>query len=285
MPRQPRRVTKPVPIASIVKSRLYTRSSPGAEEFARFVRSIEQTGGPLQAPVVRARGKSRYEIIAGHQRWQAALRAKQKTLTVTVVEATDVEALRLMYAENRHRSNPNAVEEAEQLHMLARLLESSRSARGGSTTRYLSERKAAGLLADVIHEKPETIRGKLGMLPMDPANVERLRAAGVSFEHCRRARQIISRTEIATADQEKWWVDLTVEATKKGWSVKEMWRAGHERHRLRNQRQLIPGMIKPWEPPKRKYEVCETCGQPWGAHLCPYKIYHGGSTTQAKNRR
>ncbi len=280
-----RRTTETVPIKRIVQSRLYTRSLPSEEEFKEFTASVEATGGPIQPPIVRpvARG-DKLEIVCGFVRWQAALRAKQKTLTVIVRRLTDAEALELMATENLHRFEPNAVETAETLWRLAREL----AARGGATIQYLSERKAAELLAPRLKMNPDTLRGKLGMLPADADNVERLRAAGATFEHCRRARQLMSQTEIADADQEKWWVDLAVEAMKKKWSVKEMWRNGQDRYRFRKQRVLYPALApKPWEPPKRKYDFCETCGQPWGAHLCPFKAFHkpspsarGGATPQ-----
>jgi ParB-like chromosome segregation protein Spo0J len=271
MHKRPARITKTVPIGKIVASSLFVRSMPGAKEFAEFVQSIERSRGPLHPPLVRPRPGGKYEIICGHMRWQAALRAKETALTVTVVEATDEEALELMATENLHRFATNAVDEAEQLLLLARALDASRPARGGSAPHYLSERKAAELLAPILNKDSETIRAKLGVLPSDPANLERLRAVNASFEHCRRARQLLSRTEIATAEQEKWWVDLVLEAMRKGWSVREMWRAGESQYRISRQGYISPEFApRPWEPPKHKYDVCGTCGQPWGTHSCPW---------------
>ncbi|CAM5775241.1 chromosome partitioning protein ParB [Labrys miyagiensis] len=53
-----------------------------------------------------------YEIIAGERRWRAAQRAGLHDVPVTVVEASDREALELAIIENVQRTDLNAIEEA-----------------------------------------------------------------------------------------------------------------------------------------------------------------------------
>ena len=77
-------------------------------ELAYSLREI----GLLQPIVVRAKGKNRYELIAGERRLRAAKMAELKTIPV-IVKATDDEAmLRDALLENLHRSNLNPLEEA-----------------------------------------------------------------------------------------------------------------------------------------------------------------------------
>jgi ParB family chromosome partitioning protein len=53
-----------------------------------------------------------YEIIAGERRWRAAQRAALHEVPITLVEATDREALELAIIENVQRADLNALEEA-----------------------------------------------------------------------------------------------------------------------------------------------------------------------------
>jgi ParB family chromosome partitioning protein len=53
-----------------------------------------------------------YEIIAGERRWRAAQRAGLHDVPVTIVEASDREALELAIIENVQREDLNAIEEA-----------------------------------------------------------------------------------------------------------------------------------------------------------------------------
>ena len=53
-----------------------------------------------------------YEIIAGERRWRAAQKAGLHDVPVTIVEASDREALELAIIENIQREDLNAIEEA-----------------------------------------------------------------------------------------------------------------------------------------------------------------------------
>jgi ParB family chromosome partitioning protein len=77
--------------------------------------------GIIQPVVVRALGAAKdvYEIIAGERRWRAAQRAGLHELPVTLLEATDAEALELAIIENVQRADLNPLEEASGYEKLA----------------------------------------------------------------------------------------------------------------------------------------------------------------------
>jgi ParB family chromosome partitioning protein len=68
--------------------------------------------GVLQPIVVRRKG-SRYELIMGERRLQAARKAGIDTVPVVVRDVRDADALRLAIVENIQRENLNAIEEAQ----------------------------------------------------------------------------------------------------------------------------------------------------------------------------
>src|SRR5262245_3347592 len=67
--------------------------------------------GVLQPVVVRRKG-SKYELIMGERRLQAARLAGVLTIPVVVRDVRDADALRLAIVENIQRENLNAIEEA-----------------------------------------------------------------------------------------------------------------------------------------------------------------------------
>src|SRR4051794_36520239 len=77
--------------------------------------------GIIQPVVVRALGAAKdiYEIIAGERRWRAAQRAGLHDVPVSVIEASDTEALELAIIENVQRTDLNALEEASGYESLA----------------------------------------------------------------------------------------------------------------------------------------------------------------------
>jgi len=74
--------------------------------------SIAKTG-VIQPIVVRKKGPSTYEIIAGERRWRAAQMAGLSELPAVVREATDEEMLEVALVENIHREDLNAIERAQ----------------------------------------------------------------------------------------------------------------------------------------------------------------------------
>jgi ParB family transcriptional regulator, chromosome partitioning protein len=82
-------------------------------ELTELTLSIKERG-IIQPIVVRAaKGKDdKFEIIAGERRWRAAQRAGLHEVPITVVEATDTQALEFAIIENVQRSDLNPIEEA-----------------------------------------------------------------------------------------------------------------------------------------------------------------------------
>jgi len=68
--------------------------------------------GVLQPVVVRRKG-SKYELIMGERRLQAARLAGVATIPVVVRDVSDADALRLAIVENIQRENLNPIEEAQ----------------------------------------------------------------------------------------------------------------------------------------------------------------------------
>jgi ParB family chromosome partitioning protein len=81
--------------------------------------SIEEQG-IIQPILVRELGDSKFEIIAGERRWQAARIAGLKEVPVLIKDISDNDALALALIENIQRENLNVIEEA---HGIKRLID------------------------------------------------------------------------------------------------------------------------------------------------------------------
>ncbi len=281
--KSPARETKTVPISALLKSRIFTRSAAReGDAFAELVRSVERTGGPIQAPLVRPRGAGRYEIVAGHQRWQAARLAGQKTIRVEVVPLEDKEAALWMLTENALRSDPNAMDEAELYWKVAELLRGAGS--GGSAPQRLSAREAAALLAPHVGKSPDTIRKVLAALPEDPRNRERLRKAGATTEHIRLAQAIVRQGGPQRGKQPPGWEDPWVlvaeEVARRRWTLSDLrakraWARvlglqaaalrGNGRRQRRELRKKMRNFFAaaPSPPPSGRLHRCPSCGHAW----------------------
>lgn len=69
--------------------------------------------GVLQPILVRPKGNSQYEIIAGERRWRAAQLASLHEVPVVIREMTDLQAMEYALIENLQREDLSAIEEAE----------------------------------------------------------------------------------------------------------------------------------------------------------------------------
>ncbi len=107
--RKPRRA----PIENLKANPRNPRRAFTETELNELSDSIRERG-IIQPIVVRAvRGEpDNFEIIAGERRWRAAQRAGLHEVPVTVVEATDAQALEFAIIENVQRADLNAIEEA-----------------------------------------------------------------------------------------------------------------------------------------------------------------------------
>jgi ParB family chromosome partitioning protein len=102
-----------LPIALLDRNPRNPRRDFRAEDLRELAESLKQHG-MVQPIVVRATpgDTERYEIIAGERRWRAAQLAGLHEAPVTVIEATDRQALELAIVENVQRADLNPIEEA-----------------------------------------------------------------------------------------------------------------------------------------------------------------------------
>jgi ParB family chromosome partitioning protein len=107
--RKPRRA----PIENLVANPRNPRRNFTEAELNDLTASIKERG-IIQPIVVRAaKGKAdNFEIIAGERRWRAAQRAGLHDVPITLVEATDAQALEFAIIENVQRADLNPIEEA-----------------------------------------------------------------------------------------------------------------------------------------------------------------------------
>ena len=86
-------------------------------DLSELMASISEKG-IIEPLVVRQRG-SRFQIIAGERRYQAAVRIGLRELPVVIREVDDTEVIELALIENLQRKDLTPFEEAEALHGLA----------------------------------------------------------------------------------------------------------------------------------------------------------------------
>jgi len=86
-------------------------------DLSELIASIGEKG-ILEPLVVRPRG-SRFQIVAGERRYQAAVQAGLRELPVVIREVDDTEVIELALIENLQRKDLTPFEEAEALHGLA----------------------------------------------------------------------------------------------------------------------------------------------------------------------
>jgi len=104
---------KRVPVGFLRANPQNPRLRFGEEDLEDLANSIREKG-VIQPILVRSvmGAIDSYEIIAGERRWRAAQRAGLHDVPVTLVEASDREALELAIIENVQREDLNAMEEA-----------------------------------------------------------------------------------------------------------------------------------------------------------------------------
>jgi ParB family chromosome partitioning protein len=100
-----------VPIDVIEANPFQPRRRIDDERLKELADSI-RNDGVLQPVVVRRKG-SRYELIMGERRLQAARLAGVPTIPVVVRDVKDADALRLAIVEKIQREDLNAIEEAQ----------------------------------------------------------------------------------------------------------------------------------------------------------------------------
>ena len=101
-----------LPLDVLVPGISQPRKNFDDEALEGLTASIKEKG-VLQPLLVREKGESQYEIIAGERRFRAAKRAGLATIPVAIMNLTDAEAHEIALIENIQREDLSAVEEAE----------------------------------------------------------------------------------------------------------------------------------------------------------------------------
>jgi ParB family transcriptional regulator, chromosome partitioning protein len=107
------RAQRRIPIEHLRANALNPRKSFEDGDLEELAESIRKRG-VLQPIIVRKHSVSEtdYEIVAGERRWRAAQMAGLFDVPVTIVEATDRQALEIAIVENVQRTDLNAIDEA-----------------------------------------------------------------------------------------------------------------------------------------------------------------------------
>lgn len=90
----------------------FETEAPESEELDNLYDTVRKHG-ILEPIIVRPKGSSRYEVIAGNRRLRAAKRLKLDTIPAIVKDIDDLQARRISFIENVHRKNPNAIQKAK----------------------------------------------------------------------------------------------------------------------------------------------------------------------------
>jgi ParB/RepB/Spo0J family partition protein len=152
---------KELPLGLIDAPALPSRSEMDEVKLEELTASIRRLG--LQQPMVVARVGERFEVIAGHRRRIACGRAGLVAAPCIIYPSQDAALEAIKYAENRHREELNAADEAI---WFSELLERDC---GGDVD----------VLCDRIGEKRTYVEGRLLLFQGDELVFERLRKAEI----------------------------------------------------------------------------------------------------------
>lgn len=107
-----------VAVSDIQPGRYQPRVQMDDEALHELAESIKAQG-VIQPVIVRERGLSQYELIAGERRWRASQLAGLTEIPVVIKSISDEAALAMGLIENLQRENLNPIEEARGLKRLA----------------------------------------------------------------------------------------------------------------------------------------------------------------------
>ena len=107
-------VKNKISISSMIRNKYQPRKSFDKEKMDELTNSIRERG-IIQPIIVRKSSdqNSKFEIIAGERRWQAAQNAGLHEVPVVEIEADNLKSLEFAIVENVQRSDLNPIEEAK----------------------------------------------------------------------------------------------------------------------------------------------------------------------------
>ena len=191
-----------VAIADIQPGRYQARVQIDDEALQELADSIKAQG-IIQPVIVRERGLSQYELIAGERRWRASQLAGLIEIPVVIKTISDETALAMGLIENLQRENLNPIEEAQGLKRLADEF--------GLTHETIA--KAVG-------KSRSAISNSLRLLSLPEPVQEMLYQRRLEMGH---ARALLT---LHVVDQ----LELAQKAVKNGWSVREVERRSQLAH-------------------------------------------------------
>lgn len=191
-----------VAIADIQPGRYQARVQIDDEALQELADSIKAQG-IIQPVIVRERGLSQYELIAGERRWRASQLAGLTEIPVVIKTISDETALAMGLIENLQRENLNPIEEAQGLKRL--------SDEFGLTHETIA--KAVG-------KSRSAISNSLRLLSLPAPVQEMLYQRRLEMGH---ARALLT---LHVVDQ----LELAQKAVKNGWSVREVERRSQLAH-------------------------------------------------------
>ena len=191
-----------VAIADIQPGRYQARVQMDDEALQELADSIKAQG-IIQPVLVRERGLSQYELIAGERRWRASQLAGLTEIPVVIKTISDETALAMGLIENLQRENLNPIEEAQGLKRLADEF--------GLTHETIA--KAVG-------KSRSAISNSLRLLSLPEPVQEMLYQRRLEMGH---ARALLT---LHVVDQ----LELAQKAVKNGWSVREVERRSQLAH-------------------------------------------------------
>ena len=103
-----------ISISSMIRNKYQPRKSFDKEKMDELTNSIRERG-IIQPIIVRKSSdqNSKFEIIAGERRWQAAQNAGLHEVPIVEIEADNLKSLEFAIVENVQRSDLNPIEEAK----------------------------------------------------------------------------------------------------------------------------------------------------------------------------
>ena len=191
-----------VAITDIQPGRYQARVQMDDEALQELADSIKAQG-IIQPVIVRERGLSQYELIAGERRWRASQLAGLTEIPVVIKTISDETALAMGLIENLQRENLNPIEEAQGLKRLADEF--------GLTHETIA--KAVG-------KSRSAISNSLRLLSLPEPVQEMLYQRRLEMGH---ARALLT---LHVVDQ----LELAQKAVKNGWSVREVERRSQLAH-------------------------------------------------------